>query len=49
MTINTLKILLLFNMWLIVSCIWDKKYPWAVYWTGALLINSAVMWMMSKK
>lgn len=43
-----MKILVVEYIAICAVCLWEKKYPWALYWLAAENLTSAILWMEKK-
>jgi hypothetical protein len=43
---KVIYVLIAFNSLLVIMCIHEKNWHKAVYWFGALTINSSILWGM---
>jgi len=43
-----IKIFLVEYFIVMVIALWEKNYPLALYWLGAVIINGGVLWGMIK-
>jgi hypothetical protein len=42
MSQKILLIAIAFNLAMVLSTLYEKKYLWTLYWTGAVILNLAV-------
>jgi hypothetical protein len=46
MSDKIIYVLITFNVALISVCLFEKNYHKALYWFGAFIINSSILWGM---
>jgi len=48
MSTHLIKILVVEYLIIFAVCLWEKKYPWALYWWSAATLTVAILWMGNK-